>query len=214
MNNEANIHPKKIRKIRICLFWRGIYYSFCWVEFLEGGSFSLGFLSSVFKFTEYGTARLRDGHFCDHVKTLTSGDVDIKNADSPHITFHTPHIEQNSGIVHMVAANGKVDELKINWFPVRKANILLYAYTGDIAKLDIDRKKKSRYQIVNVPLGVRCLRMELLIYPRTPEYPKPAKLKHNPNAIANIHGGCPDYMLSCYFYQNAVVDPQLYFAAE
>ena len=208
------MYPKKIRRIRICLFWRGNFYSFCWIEFLENGSFSLGFLSRVFKLTEYGTARLRDGYFSDHIKTLTSGNVDIKDADSPHVTFHTPFIEQNSGIVHMVAANGEVDEFELNWFPVRKADKLLYAYTGDIEKLDRDSKKKSRYQIVDVPSDVQCLRMELMIYPRFPKYPKPAKITHDLGAIANIHGGCPDYMLSCYFYKNAVVEPQFYFASE
>jgi len=208
------MYPKKIRRIRICLFWRGNYYSFCWIEFLENDSFSIGFLSKVFKFTEYGTARLRDGYFSDHAKTLTTGNVDIKDAASPHVTFHTPKICQDSGIVHMVAANGNVDELELNWFPVRKADKLLYAYTGDIAKLDKDRKKKSRYQIVDVPPNVQCLRMELMIYPRLPKYPKPPKIMHDPGAIANIHGGCPEYMLSCHFYKNKVVEPQLYFAAE
>lgn len=208
------MYPKKIRRIRICLFWRGNYYSFCWIEFLENGSFSLGFLSRVFNFTEHGTARLRDGYFSNHAKTLTSGDVDISDADSPHITFHTPKIEQNSGIVHMVAANGKVDELELNWFPVIKYDKLLYAYTGDIAKLDRDKKKKSRYQIVDVPSDVQCLRMELMIYPRFPKFPKPPRLVHIPRAIGNIHGCCPDYVLSCYFYKNEVVKPQSYFAHE
>ncbi len=208
------MYPKKIRRIRICLFWRGNYYSLCWIEFLENGSFSIGFLSKVFKFTEYGTAILRHGYFIDHAKTLTTGTVDIKDADSPHVTFHTPKIRQNSGIVHMVAANGEVDEMELKWFPVKKADKLLYAYTGDIAKLDKDSKKKARYQIVNVPSDVQCLRMELMIYPRLPQYPKPPKIMHAPGAIANIHGGCPDYMLSCYFYKNEVVEPQFYFASE
>ncbi|MGD0779392.1 MAG: hypothetical protein ABR954_01230 [Dehalococcoidales bacterium] len=206
--------PNKTRKIRICLFWKGNYYSFCWIELLKDGSFSLGFLSKVFKFTEYGTARLRDGYFSGHVKTLTSGNLNINDAKSPHVTFHTPHIEQNSGIVHMVAENGEIDQLELNWFPVRKVDTLLYAYSGNIAKLDRDKKKKSRYQIVNVPSDVQCLRMELMIYPRVPKYPKPPKIIHNPSAIANIHGGCPDYMLSCCFYKNAVVEPQFYFASE
>jgi hypothetical protein len=204
----------KIRKIRICLFWRGNYYSFCWIEFLEDGSFPIGFLSKVFKFTEYGTAILRDGYFSNHAKTLAAGNVNINDADSPHVTFHTPKVFQNRGIVHMVAANGRVDELELNWWPVKKADIILYAYTGDIARLDNDRKKKSRYQIVDVPSDSKCLRMELMIYPRSHKYPNPAKIFHAPGAIANIHGGCPEYIVSCYFYKNEVVEPQFYFAAQ
>jgi hypothetical protein len=211
--NKEQTYTKKTRKIRISLFWRGNYYSFCWIEFLENDSFSIGFLSKVFKFTEYGTAILHSGHFINHAKTLTTGDIDIKDADSPHVTFHTPKIDQN-GIVHMKAANGKVDELELNWFPVKKVDELLYAYTGDIGNLDKDRKKKSRYRIIDVPPEVKCLRMKMLIYPRLPEYPKPAKVIHDPSAITCIHGGCPHYMLSCYLYKNEVVEPQFYFVSE
>jgi hypothetical protein len=213
-NSNILKHPKKIRRIRICLFWKGYYYSFCWIEFLEDGSFSVGFLSKIFKLTEIGSATLRNGYFSKHIQTLTRGNIKIKDAISPHITFHQPKIEQTIGIVHMIAENGIVDEIELDWFPVKKADTLLYAYTGDIEKLDRDTKKKQRYRVVDVSPNIRCLRMELMIYPRTPKYPQPAKIIHNPNAIANIHGACPDYMLSCFFYKNDVVEPQLYFAAE
>jgi len=95
------MHPKSIRRIRIYFAWRGDYYSFCWIEFLQDGSLSLGFLSRVFKFTEYGSAIARSGYFREHTEILTSGNVDIKDADSPHVTFHPPNIGQNKGIVHM-----------------------------------------------------------------------------------------------------------------
>ncbi|GAI29754.1 unnamed protein product, partial [marine sediment metagenome] len=107
-----------------------------WIEFLQDSSFSLGFLSRVFKFTEYGSAIARSGYFTEHVKILTSGNVDIKDADSPHVTFHPPKIRQDRGVVHMVAKNGLVDEFELDWFPVKKDQTLLYAFTGDIAALD------------------------------------------------------------------------------
>jgi hypothetical protein len=208
------MHPKKIRKIRICIFHRGNYYSFCWIEFLENGSFSLGFLSQSLRFTEYGSAILRNGHFSEHTRVVTSGNVDIKQAISPHVTYHTPKLWQNKGIVHMKASNGVVDEFELDWFPVKKTEMLLCAYTGEIEKLDKDKKKKSRYRIIDVPPDVQCLRMEMVVYPRLPKYPKPAKVRHVPGIIGNIHGECPDYVLSCYFYNNEVVVPQLYYASE
>jgi hypothetical protein len=214
MTRENHVHPKRIRRIRIYFAWRGGYYSFCWIEFLQDGSFSLGFLSRVFKFTEYGSAIARSGHFTEHVKVLTSGNVDIKDADSPHVTFHPPKIGQNRGVIHMVAKNGLVDEFELDWFPVKKAQALLYAFTGDIATLDRVAKTMSQYQIVSVPSNLRCLRMELTVYPRSPKYPKPATIIHIPNAVGNIHGGCPDYIVSCHFYENDLVEPALYLASD
>ncbi|MGD9143888.1 MAG: hypothetical protein PVG61_08585, partial [Dehalococcoidia bacterium] len=96
----------------------------------------------------------------------------------------------------------------------KKTEMLLCAYTGEIEKLDKDKKKKSRYRIIDVPPDVQCLRMEMVVYPRLPKYPKPAKVRHVPGIIGNIHGECPDYVLSCYFYNNEVVVPQLYYASE
>ena len=208
------MYSKKIRRIRICLFWRSVYYSFCWIEFLEDRSFSLGFLSKAFKLSEFGSAVLRDGKFSGHASTLSSGNVNIRDAINPHITFHPPKIWQSKGVVHMAAKNGIVDEFELDWFPVKETKMLLCAYTGEINKLDKDNKRKSRYQIINVPPDFRCLRMELVIYPRLPKYPKPAKIIHIPTAIGNIHGGCPDYIISCYFYKNEVVVPQFYYSSE
>ena len=214
MKKESGLHPKRTRRIRIHFAWRGSYYSFCWIEFLQDSSFSLGFLSRVFKFTEYGSAIARSGHFTEHVQILTSGNIDIKDAESPHVTFHPPKIGQKSGIVHMKANNGIVDEFKLDWFPVKQTQALLYAFTGDIATLDETSKKMPRYQIVSVPSNLQCLLMELIVYPRSPKYPKPANIVHIPRAVGNIHGACPDYIVSCYFYGNDLVQPALYLASD
>jgi len=202
---------KRNRKIRISILSKKRYYSFCWIEFLKDGSFSLGFNSKIMNFTEYGTAVLRNGRFTEYEQTLTSGKLNIKDAKNPHITFHPPNISQKKGIVHIIASNGMVDELEVDWFPVTKPEVILYVYTGEIGKLDIDTKKRSSHEIVDVPADVTCLRMELLIYPRNPKYPKPADLMHDKYALANITGGSPDYILSCLFYKNEVVEPQMYF---
>ena len=151
------MYPKRIRKIRICFAWRGSHYSFCWIELLQDSSFSLGFPSRVFKFTEYGSAIARSGEFTEHLKVLTSGNVDIKDADSPHVSFHPPKIGQSEGVVHMVAKNGKVDEWELDWFPVEKAHLLLCAFTGDIARLDKTMETKTRSQVVLVPSDLHCL---------------------------------------------------------
>ncbi|MFC1995647.1 hypothetical protein ACFLVM_02080 [Chloroflexota bacterium] len=214
VTRDNRLHPKRIRRIRIYFAWRGGYYSFCWIEFLQNGSLSLGFLSRVFNFTEYGSAIARSGHFTEHAKILTRGNVDIKNADSPHITFHPPNIRKNGGIVHMISKNGLIDEFELDWFPVKKSQTVLYAFTGDIGVLDRSNKAMKQYQIISVPSNLKCLRMELAIYPRSPKYPKPANFIHIPDAIGNIHGGCPYYVVSCYFYENDMVEPALYLASD
>lgn len=208
------MYPKKMRKIRICLAWKGNFYSFCWIELLEDHSFSLGFQSKNLKFTEYGSAILAKKRFSNHMNTLTNGNIDIKNAISPHISFHPPKIDQKKGIVHMVAKNGVVDEFELDWYPVNKFDRLLYAYTGDIARLDKDIKKRYRYQDIFISPTNQCLRMELAVYPRIPPYPKPPKILVMPNAIGDFHGFSPEYIISCYFYKNEIVKPAIYFAAE
>lgn len=214
MTRDNHTHPKRVRRIRICFAWRGRYYSFCWMELLQDGSFSVGFLSRVFKFTEYGSAIARSGNFAEHVKILTSGNVDIRDADSPHVTFHPPKIGQNRGVVHMVTKNGKVDEWELDWYPVKRTHGLVYAFTGDIAALDKAMKKRTQYQIISVSSNLQCLRMELIVYPRSPRYPKPATFIHFPKAVGNVHGVCPEYIVSCYFYGNDLVEPALYLASD
>lgn len=214
VTRDNPLYPKRIRRIRIYFAWRSSYYSFCWIEFLQDGSFSLGFLSRVFKFTEYGSAIARSGHFTDHAKILTRGNVGIKDADSPHVTFHPPNIGQSRGIVHMTSKNDLVDEFELDWFPVKKSQTVLFAYTGDIAVLDKSTKAMKQYQTISVPSNLKCLRMEMTVYPRSPKYPKPAQIIHIPDALGNIHGGCQYYVVSCYFYGNDMVEPALYLASD
>ena len=198
-----------IGQIRIYLHLRKSYYSFCWINLQEDGSLSFGSLSKTLKFAEYGTAVVRSGYFTDHTQTLTRGNVDIKDADRPHVTFHPPSINQASGIVHMRDSNGKViDEWELDWFPVKKAQLLLCAYTGDITMLPKEVKPKGRYKVARLSSSLQCLRMELILYPLS------ATLVHDPSAVANIHGGCPNYIVSCYFYNNNLVEPALYVASD
>ena len=198
------------RKIRIYLSWRGSYYSFCWAQFLKDGSFSFGFQSKTLRFTEWGTAVVHSGFFTEHTQTLTSGNVDIKEVTAPHVTFHPPTVQQKSGIVHYVGTNGKVDEWELDWFPLRKAQALLYAYTGSIAMLERIVKLTERHEIVEVPSNVRCVRMELVIHPLSSN----ARQIEDTSAITNILGFCPNYIVSCWFYENPLAEPCLYVATD
>ena len=201
-----------IGKIRIYLYLRESFYSFCWINMLKDGSLSFGFMSKTLRFTEYGSCVVRSGAFTDHTQTLTRGNMDIKNANTPHVTFHPPRIDKKSGIAHMVDDKGKVDEWELDWFPVKKPQSLLYAYTGNITALDKTFQPKGRYLIATLPPNSQCLRMELILYPNPdPQFPK---VVHYPSAVANIHGGCPNYIVSCYFYDNNLVKPALYVASD
>ena len=202
---------ERIRKIHICLRLGSNLYSFCWMTLLTNGSLSFGFTSKTLKLVEYGTSVVRSGVFNEHAQILTRGTVNIKNADTPHITFHPPRIEQKSGVAHVIASNGKVDEWELDWFPVKKPQLLLAAYTGDITMLDTVIKPKEQYEIVNVPLNLRCLRMELILYPRQPT----SKIRlDDPNAKAHIMAICPNYFVSCNFYENPVVELGFYVATD
>lgn len=194
------------RRIGIYLLWRNCYYSFCWVQLIKDGSFSFGFKSKTLRFTEWGSAVVRSGYFTEHLQTLASGNVDIKNVTAPHVTFHSPAIQQKRGIVHFVGSNGEVDEWELDWFPVRKAQALLYTYTGDIAMLEKTTKPKGRYEIAVIPSNIQCLRMELIIHPLSAT----AEQVEDRNAITNILGFCPNYIVSCWFYENNLVAPALY----
>lgn len=174
----------------------------------KDASLLFGFMSKTLRFIEYGSAVVRSGAFTEHAQTLTRGNMDIKDADTPHVTFHPPRIEQKSGIAHMVDGKGKVDEWELYWFPVKKPQSLLYAYTGDITMLEKTVQPKGRCQIVMVPSDLQCLRMELILYPRS------TKLVHYPSAVANIHGVCPNYIVSCYFDKHNLVAPALYIATD
>ena len=193
------------RRIGVYLLWENCYYSFCWMEFLKDGSLSFGFQSRTLRFTEWGTVVVRSGFFVEHTQTLTSGNVDIKEVASPHVTFHPPRVQQKSGVAHYVGSNGKVDEWELDWFPVRKPQALLYAYTGDIAMLERILRPTKRHEIVKVPPNVRCVRMELVIHPLASN----ARQIEDTNAITNILGFCPNYIVSCWFYENPLAEPCL-----
>jgi hypothetical protein len=153
---------------------------------------------------------VRSGYFTEHAQTLTRGSVNIKDVNAPHVTFHSPTIQQKRGIVHFVGSNGKVDEWELDWFPVKRAQALLYTYTGDIAMLEKTPKPKGRYEIAVIPPNVQCLRMELIIHPRSASLAQ----VHDQNAIANISGYCPNYIVSCWFYENPLAEPCLYMATD
>ena len=189
---------ERIRKIRIYLRLRRNLHSFCWINLLKNGSLSFGFTSKTQKLVEYGTSVVRSGFFGEHARILTRGTVDIKDAKTPHVTFHPPRIEQKSGVAHVIASNGRVDEWELDWFPVKKPQLLLAAYTGDIAMLDI-AKPQGQYEVVDVPPNLHCLRMEMVLYPLPT---KSAIRVDDPNAVANIIGRCPNYIVSCPFYEN------------
>ena len=201
-----------IGKVRIYLRLRNTYYSFCWISMEKDASLLFGFTSKTLRCIEYGSCVVRSGAFTDHTQTLTRGNIDIKKANTPHVTFHPPKIDQKSGIAHMVDAKGKVDEWELDWFPVKKSQPLLFAYTGNVTTLDKTFQPKGRHLIACLPPNLQCLRMELILYPNLdPQLPK---VVHYPNALANIHGVCPNYIVSCYFYQNNLVDPALYIATD
>ncbi len=209
---EYAINKKWIgkRKIGVYLLWRNCYYSFCWVQLIKDGSFSFGFQLKTLRFKEWGTAITRSGYFTEHAQTLTSGNVDIKDVNAPHVTFHSPTIQQKGGIVHFVGSNGIVDEWELDWFPVKRAQALLYAYTGNIAMLEKTTKPKGRYEIAVIPSNIQCVRMELVIHP----LPTVAKQIGDRNAITNILGFCPNYIVSCCFYENPLAEPCLYVATD
>jgi len=198
------------RKIDIYLLWRNSYYSFCWVQLIKDGSFAFGFRSKTLHFTEWGSAVVRSGYFVGHTQTLTSGNVSIKNVLAPHVTFHSPTLQQKRGIVHFVGSNGKVDEWELDWFPVKKAQGLLYAYTGDISMLEKVTKLAGRHEIAVIPPDVRYIRMDLIVHLLSAT----AKQLEDRKAIINILGVCPNYIVSCWFYENPLSEPCLFMATD
>ena len=106
----------------------------------------------------------------------------------------------------MVDDKGKVDEWDLDWFPVNKSLSMLYAYSGDINVLEKTAKPRGNHQIVRVPSDVRCVLMSLVVYPRS------SQVIHYPNMIANVHGFCPAYIVSCYFEKIRLVTPAVFVA--
>jgi len=101
-----------------------------------------------------------------------------------------------------------VDRWQLDWFPVKSAMHLLSTKTGYIASLQKVPQLKQPYEIVNVPANVQYLEMKLLVYPG-----KPIML-HDPRSLTKLIGGCPHYIVCCYFYQCEPCVPEIYVAAE
>lgn len=175
----------------------------------KDASLLFGFSSKTMRLTEYGSCVARSGYFTDHSQILTKGNLEIKKSNKPHITFHPPRISQKFGIAHMVDESGKADEWDLDWFPVRKPQALLFAYTGDIARLDEISKLKGKHQTIRVSNSVNCLRMELVLHP----IPKSTVAIGGANTI-NILGFCPNYMVCCQFESVNIVDPAVYIATD
>jgi hypothetical protein len=199
-----------IGKLRIYLLRGDVYYSFCWISMEKNGSLLFGFSSKNMRFTEYGSCVVRSGFFTNHSQTKTKGNLSIKKADKPHITFHPPTIVQKVGITHMVDGKGKVDEWNLDWFPVKRPQALLFAYSGDISKLDEVTKLKGNRQVIRVTKNVNCLRMELILHP----IPKSNVIIGRPDTLTNILGFCPNYIVCCEFDPVNIVDPAVYIATD
>jgi hypothetical protein len=197
-----------IGKLRVYLSSGNSYYAFCWISLWKDGSLLFGLFPKV-SFTEYGSAVERSGRFTGHTKTLRAGNINIQDAKSPHVSFHPPtRIQHKSGIAQMRSGASYVDRWQLDWFPVKSAMHLLSAKTGCIASLERVLQLKQPYEIVNVPENVQYLEMKLLVYPREPV------ILHDPTSLTKLIGGCPHYIVCCYFYQCDPCVPELYMAAE
>ena len=203
---------ERIRNISVYLRLLNSLYSFCWMRFAKDGSLSFGFTSRTPKLDQYGSAVLRSGVFVNHAKTLARGTVDIKDTEGLHVTFHPPRIRQKSGVAHLVDSDGRrVDTWEFDWFPVKKLQLLLVAYTGNINMLETIAEFKGRYEVVNVPLDSNCLRMELVLFP----IPTKSQIRiDDSNAAANIIGGCPHYLVRCAFYNNPLQELGFYIPSD
>lgn len=194
-------------KIRVYLQLKGKYYAFFWISMWKDDSLLCGFMPRM-HWTEYGTAITRSDNFIDHTQTIVSGNIDIKKTGFLHISFHPPRLYQRSGVAHVKDKLGFVDKWALDWFPVRKPSHLLSADTGDITNLERAVEWKKPYEIVNVPSNIQYLRMNLVLYPKSPN------LLHDPNSITKLIGICPNYIVCCYFYSSAPSVPAFYAAAE
>ena len=142
---------KFVRKKRIYLK-RGVQaHPFLWIEFLDDGSFSLGFMSKQVKFTEYGSAIQRGLQFEKHAQVVRRGNVSINESEAPpHYTFHPPRITQKSGVVHMVDPTGKIDEWEFDWFPVRKVDHILTVHSGRLDLLGTVVRPRKNFSIIGL----------------------------------------------------------------
>ena len=198
---------KFVKKKRIYLKMEGRLFPWFWIEFLEDKSFSLGMSSSATTFTEYGSAIWRKQTFEEHIPILTSGNVPIKEAHSLHVTFHPPRITQKQGVVHMTAANGRVDEWNMDWFPVGNPKLIVTLLSGDIEQLGSAGRTKRNYSVVTVAPGIRRVRMDMYICPNPPN------ITLDPKAFDNVLGWSPAYVLCCSFYQDSRQQAALYVAS-
>jgi len=188
---------KFVRKKRIYILWHKLQYPLCWIEFLEGGSFSIGLISNKVNFTENGAAIQRGISFKEHVQTIQRGNLKIRDAQTPHYTFHPPRIDQDFGLVHMVDVNGKVDEWDLDWFPVNNTRHILTLNAGPFEVLGPVPKPKKNYSIISATDDCYSLRMDLFIAEVG------ANVELDKSAIDNVIGGCKYYNLICSFYKDS-----------
>ena len=158
-----------VGKIRVYLYLSGNYYEFCWINLWKDGSLFFGFMSRI-PFTEYGTAKIQSGDFIEHIQTLARGNLNIKEANFPKLSFHPPRVSQKTGIVHIRDGRNFVDKWDLDWFPVKKPTHLLTIDSGRITTFEKTVKLKRPNEVVSLPVNIEYLRMDLILYPRKPNY--------------------------------------------
>lgn len=199
---------KFVRKKRIYLKEGSDTHPFLWIEFLDDGSFSLGFMSKEVKLSEYGSAIQQGAKFTQHAQIVRRGNVTIDETEAPHFTFHPPKISQRSGMVHMVDATGKIDEWEFDWFPVRKVDHFLTVYSGQLSLLGTVARPRKNFSIIAIPPGAQGIRMDMFICPAGPQ------IGLDSLAIDNVFGGCKHYNLVCNFYRDSSAQFSIYVATE
>ena len=192
-------------KIRVYLHLNGEYYAFFWISMWKDGSLLCGFMHRM-NWTDYGTAITQSGNFVNHAETIARGNVKIRNTKDLHISFHPPRIYQKIGVAHIKDTSGFVDRWELDWFPVNKSSHLFSADTGEIAALERVQELKKPYEIVDLLANTQCLRMNLVLYPKSP------RIIHDPNSITKLIGICPNYIVCCYFYNTTPGVPAFYVA--
>ncbi len=183
--------------LQVYLRQKAIYRRFCWISMGEDGSLFFNFTSKTTKLTEYGTSVLRSGYFIEHPEIPVKGNMDIKLAKQPHISFHPPSLNHKWSIAHFKDGRRTVTEWRLDWFPVRKAQLLMYAFSGNIEQLDaITKPTGDGSEIIIIPDNTSFVQMDLFLYPNLDIPQLVGRLYKVPHLI----GRCPHYMVSCMFY--------------
>lgn len=178
---------EKYRRCRVIANVSGELIPICWTHLATDGSVSFGLYMGEEPLTEIGEASIHPPGKVSFDSKISIEDLPLEERKKTHVSLHP------SGVCHIRFDRSKPISRHIvqDWFPVKAGFIWIQAYTAPLGSLPRTETARQRDPVMPFPNLELSARIEVAIYPRTPD----ASVPLVNDQVFSFVGGSPHHMV-------------------